>query len=196
MCGECPWPGSDPLYRDYHDQQWGRPVYDSRELFAKLCLDGQQAGLAWITILKRQDNYYRLFEAFDPHKLALWGESEVEQVLQDRGIIRNRLKVWSIVKNARGYLQIEQQHGDFARFLWQFVDYQQLDGQRQTMQQVPTASDASKAMSKALKQQGFSFVGETICYAFMQAVGMVNDHLTSCSCYQACKPSGKPACFT
>jgi len=195
MCVDCPWPGNDPLYRDYHDSQWGRPVYNSRELFAKLCLDGQQAGLSWITILKRHDNYYQAFEQFDPWRLAEWGETEVEQRLLDAGIIRNRLKVWSIVKNASGFVELEQQPGDFARFLWSFVDYQQLDGQLASMQQMPTSSEQSKAMSKALKKRGFSFVGETICYAFMQAVGMVNDHLTSCSCYQPCMAKGDP-CFT
>lgn len=195
MCGECPWPGNDPLYRHYHDTQWGRPVYDSQELFAKLCLDGQQAGLSWITILKRESHYYRVFKGFNPVKLATWGEEEVERCLQDTGIIRNRLKVWSIIKNAKGFLLIEQQQGDFARFLWQFVDNKQVDGQLTSFTDAPTQSEASRAMSKALKKYGFTFVGETICYAFMQAVGMVNDHLMSCSCYQACRAQGEP-CFT
>lgn len=186
MQGRCPWVTQDAEYIAYHDTQWGRPVNDSRELFEKLCLDGQQAGLSWITILKRTDGYRRAFADFDPHIIAAFGPADVERLLQDTGIIRNRLKVEAIIKNARAYLAMQQEGIDFAEFLWQFVGGRTRVNRWASMREAPTSTPESDAMSKALKKRGFSFVGTTICYAFMQAVGMVNDHELGCPCHQAC----------
>ncbi|WP_345336359.1 DNA-3-methyladenine glycosylase I [Ferrimonas pelagia] len=182
----CSWCGTDPLYVAYHDEQWGRPVFDKRELFEKLCLDGQQAGLSWLIILRKTENYRAAFDGFDPYKIALYDEAKVEALLQDPGIVRNRLKVNSIIKNARAYLAMEANGVDFSQYLWGFVGGQPIVNQRQAMSEVPATSAESDAMSKALKKAGFNFVGSTICYAFMQAVGMVNDHLVQCPSYQAC----------
>lgn len=183
----CPWPGEDPLYVDYHDQVWGRPVYDDRELFEKLCLDGQQAGLSWITILRKQESYRAAYAGFEPERIARFDDSDIERLLQDPGIIRNRQKIRSIINNARAYLAYREQHGSFGELLWSFVGGQQIDNRLTAMAQMPTESTESQAMSKALKKLGFSFVGPTICYAFMQAVGMVNDHLVGCPCYPLCR---------
>ncbi|TCI02740.1 DNA-3-methyladenine glycosylase I [Corallincola luteus] len=182
----CPWPGTDPLYVDYHDNVWGRPVYDDRELFEKLCLDGQQAGLAWITILRKLDTYRQAYDQFEPTLIAQYDEAKVELLLQDKGIVRNRLKVNSIIRNAKAYLAYQQNHGSFSDFLWQFVGGEPIVNHWTEMSQVPATSVESDAMSKALKQAGFNFVGSTICYAFMQAVGMINDHLVDCHCYHQC----------
>jgi len=182
----CPWPGNDPLYRAYHDNEWGRPVRDSRQLFEKLCLDGQQAGLSWITILRKIPAYRAAYAGFDPERIALFDEHDVDRLLADPGIVRNRLKVQSIIKNARAYLALEAEGIAFSDYLWGFVDGRQRVNHWHAMEQVPTSSAQSDAMARALKQRGFSFVGSTICYAFMQAVGMVNDHLVSCPCHQAC----------
>ena len=180
MQSRCPWVTQDPQYIAYHDTQWGRPVTDSRELFEKLCLDGQQAGLSWLTILKRSDGYRRAFANFDPQQIARFGAEDVERLRQDSGIIRNRLKIESIIKNARAYLAMEAEGIDFATFLWSFVGGKVQINHWQSVSEAPTSSPESDAMSKALKQRGFNFVGTTICYAFMQAVGMVNDHQTTC----------------
>ncbi|WP_037469970.1 DNA-3-methyladenine glycosylase I [Shewanella marina] len=179
----CPWTNEDPLYQAYHDDEWGRPIYDSQDLFAKLCLDGQQAGLSWYTILKKRDNYYQAYANFEPAKIVLFTEQDIERLMQDTGIVRNKLKVNSVIKNAKGFLALQQQGIDFSEFLWDFVDGKPVMNQYQTMAEVPTQTPASEAMSKALKKLGFTFVGPTICYAFMQAVGMVNDHLVNCHCY-------------
>ncbi|GGA89543.1 DNA-3-methyladenine glycosylase I [Neiella marina] len=189
---DCSWPGSDPEYRNYHDKVWGRPEFDSQQLFEKLCLDGQQAGLSWLTILRKQANYQRAFAAFNPAIIATWEDAEVEQLVTDAGIIRSRAKISAIIGNARAYLAIETSEGEFAKWLWQFVDYRQIDMALESESVMQTESIESRAMAKALKQAGFKFVGPTICYAFMQAVGMVNDHLVSCSCYEDCKPSIYP----
>lgn len=186
----CGWCGSDPLYVAYHDDVWGRPVFERRELFAKLCLDGQQAGLSWITILRKQPNYEALFHEFDPERIAAFDEQDVERLLQEPGIVRNRLKVNSIIRNARALLGYEAAGGDFAALLWSFTGGRQIDGQRQPGGPFVATSPESDAMSKALKKLGFNFVGSTICYAFMQAVGMVNDHLVTCHCHQACSWTG------
>ncbi len=186
----CSWCGTDPLYVAYHDNVWGRPVLDGRELFAKLCLDGQQAGLSWITILRKQANYEAAFFNFDPEKIARMTEADIEQQLQNPGIVRNRLKVNSIVRNARAYLAMAEKGIDFASFLWQFVEGRPVQNQWQAMSEVPANTPQSDQMSKALKKAGFNFVGTTICYAFMQAVGLVNDHLTTCHCYEACQSAG------
>jgi DNA-3-methyladenine glycosylase I len=180
----CPWCGSDPLYQQYHDKVWGRPVYDSIELFAKLCLDGQQAGLSWITILRKQQSYYQAYAQFQPEKIALFTEQDCQRLMENTGIVRNKLKINSIVKNAKAYLAIEASGQDFGEYIWQFVGGKTIVNSYASLQEIPTESPESQAMSKALKKAGFSFVGPTICYAFMQAVGMVNDHITSCHVYQ------------
>lgn len=182
----CAWVGNDDIYQEYHDNVWGRPCFDSRELFAKLCLDGQQAGLSWITILKKQANYEQAFFHFDPVKIAQMTDADVQRLMQNKGIVRNKLKIQSIIKNAKAYLDLQGQGVEFNQFLWQFVDGQVKVNQWQTKGQVPVSTSESDKMAKALKKVGFSFVGTTICYAFMQAVGMVNDHTTDCHCYQAC----------
>ena len=186
MQSRCPWVTHDPQYIAYHDTQWGRPVTDSRELFEKLCLDGQQAGLSWLTILKRSDGYRRAFANFEPQQIARFGVEDVERLRQDSGIIRNRLKIESIIKNARAYLAMEAEGIDFATFLWSFVGGKVQINHWQSVSEAPTSSPESDAMSRALKQRGFNFVGTTICYAFMQAVGMVNDHELGCPCHAQC----------
>lgn len=186
MQSRCPWVTQDPQYIAYHDTQWGRPVTDSRELFEKLCLDGQQAGLSWLTILKRSDGYRRAFANFDPQQIARFGAEDVERLRQDSGIIRNRVKIESIIKNARAYLAMEAEGIDFATFLWSFVGGKVQINHWQSVREAPTSSPESDAMSRALKQRGFNFVGTTICYAFMQAVGMVNDHELGCPCHAQC----------
>lgn len=182
----CGWVSDDPLYREYHDKVWGRPVYDPKELFAKLCLDGQQAGLSWITILKKQHTYEEAFAQFEPAIIATFDEVKVEELMQNPGIVRNRLKVNSIIKNAKGYLAYTADGSDFSAFLWSFVGGKPIVNRYTSLSQVPAQTAESEAMSKALKKLGFNFVGPTICYAFMQAVGMVNDHLVDCIAYQAC----------
>ncbi|MGI2261320.1 DNA-3-methyladenine glycosylase I [Shewanella sp. GXUN23E] len=183
----CSWVTSDPLYQDYHDKVWGRPVYDARELFAKLCLDGQQAGLSWLTILKKQGNYEMAFVDFDPYKIAEFDQAKVEELLQNPGIIRNRLKVNSIIQNAKAYIAFVEAGNDFSRFLWDFVGGKPIQNTYSREDSLPAQTPESEAMSKALKKLGFNFVGPTIVYAFMQAVGMVNDHLVDCHCYQECQ---------
>ncbi|MGL5360634.1 MAG: DNA-3-methyladenine glycosylase I [Shewanella sp.] len=182
----CDWVGDDPLYREYHDQVWGRPVYDAKELFAKLCLDGQQAGLSWITILKKQKNYEQAFAHFDPIIIATFDAAKVAELMTNPGIVRNRLKIESIIRNAKGYLAYTASGGDFSVLLWSFVGGKPIVNHFSTMAQMPAQTPESEAMSKALKKLGFNFVGPTICYAFMQAVGMVNDHLVDCIAYDAC----------
>ncbi|UPW18134.1 DNA-3-methyladenine glycosylase I [Agarivorans sp. TSD2052] len=182
----CPWCGDNDDYQHYHDNTWGRPVMDSVELFAKLCLDGQQAGLSWITILRKQQNYYRAFAQFQPEKIALFQEQDCLRLMENPGIVRNKLKINAIVKNAKAYLAIEQQGQTFSDYIWSFVGGKTMVNRYASMQDIPTESAESQAMSKALKKAGFSFVGPTICYAFMQAVGMINDHLVDCHVYQEC----------
>jgi len=179
----CGWVSSDPLYQAYHDNEWGVPETDSQALFAKLCLDGQQAGLSWITILKKQKNYESAFFNFDPEKIASMTSSDIERLMQDKGIVRNRLKIESIIRNAKGFIAIEERQS-FSDFIWQFTEGRTIINSWESFRDAPTSTGESKAMSKLLKKQGFNFVGETICYAFMQAVGMVNDHEVSCHCYQ------------
>ncbi|MDL0432804.1 DNA-3-methyladenine glycosylase I [Marinobacter sp. TBZ242] len=183
----CPWCGDDPLYVAYHDNVWGRPEYDNLALFEKLCLDGQQAGLSWITILRKQENYRAAYDHFDPQLIASYDNSKIESLLQDRGIVRNRLKVESIIRNARGYLELTEQGHSFSDFLWSFVDGQPVQNHWNSISEVPVYTPEAEAMSRALKQRGFNFVGPTIVYAFMQAVGMVNDHLTYCPQHPVCR---------
>ncbi|MGM0450130.1 MAG: DNA-3-methyladenine glycosylase I [Pseudomonadota bacterium] len=178
--GRCPWCGDAPDYVDYHDRVWGRPVTGRDELFEKLCLDGQQAGLSWLTILRKQTGYQRRFEGFQPERLAAWGEPEIGAALTDSGIVRNRRKVEAIVGNARALLAMENNGELFSAFLWSFVNDRPIINEFHTVQEIPDETPESRAMSRALKKRGFRFVGPTICYAFMQAVGMVNDHLLGC----------------
>lgn len=179
----CGWVSQDEIYIKYHDSSWGRPVQNSQLLFAKLCLEGQQAGLSWITVLKKQQNYESLFFNFEPEKIIQLTDKDVESLLQNPGIIRNRLKVNSIIKNAKAYLAMREQQLDFSEFLWQFVEGKTIINEWKKTADIPTTTLQSDAMSKALKKTGFSFVGSTICYAFMQATGMVNDHIVECHCY-------------
>ncbi len=176
----CDWCGEDALYQDYHDNVWGKPVYDSKELFAKLILDGAQAGLSWITILRKMENYYEAFDQFDPIKMASYDDQKVEELMNNSGIVRNRLKINAAITNAKAYLNLEKEQS-FSDYLWAFVDHKPIINSWQRLDQVPAQTELSQSISKDLKKRGFKFVGPTIVYAFMQAVGMVNDHLTSCS---------------
>ncbi len=176
----CWWCGEDELYQDYHDLEWGVPVHDDRLLFEFLCLEGAQAGLSWITILRKRENYRRVFDNFDAGKIAGYQDEKIAALLQDPGIVRNRLKVNGFVKNARALLELHEQGMTLDEYLWNFVDGEPLQNDRQTIDQVPANTDISDAMSKDLKKRGFTFVGSTICYAFMQAAGLVNDHTVDC----------------
>ncbi len=178
----CTWCGDDPLYVEYHDTEWGVPERDPRALWEKLVLDGFQAGLAWITILRKRDNFRRAFAGFDPEVIATWGEADVQRLLADPGIVRHRGKIEATIGNAQAWLQIEAD-GGFAPFLWRFVDGAPVQNRWASMAEVPTETAASQAMSKALKQAGFRFCGPTIVYAFMQATGLVNDHIVPCHCH-------------
>jgi DNA-3-methyladenine glycosylase I len=180
----CPWPGEDPLYILYHDEEWGLPVYDDQALFAKLLLDGAQAGLSWITILRKRQNYYTAFDSFDPEKMARYDDAKIAELLANPGIVRNRQKVNAFVRNAQAYLRLGSEMGSFSDYLWGFVGGTPIVNTWKTMAELPATSPESEAMSKALKQRGFGFVGPTICYAFMQAVGMVNDHIVDCFRYK------------
>lgn len=179
----CGWVTNDPLYMAYHDDEWGVPTPDARELFEMLCLEGQQAGLSWITVLKKRENYRRAFHQFDPQRVAAMTEQDVATLLQDASIIRHRGKIEAIITNARAYLAMQEAGEDFVTFIWSFVDGQPQRNQWQQLSQVPAKTEQSDAMSKALKKRGFKFIGSTTCYAFMQASGLVNDHLTGCCCY-------------
>src|SRR5688500_13639096 len=183
----CPWPAKDPLYLHYHDKVWGVPEYDSKALFAKLILDGAQAGLSWITILRRQKGYMDVFENLDPENLARYSDKKLEKILTDDRIIRNRLKVYSARKNAIAYMDMKDQGIDFSQHLWSFVDGKPIINKHKTLADFRTTSPESDALSKDLKKRGFTFVGSTIVYAFMQAVGMYNDHVVTCFRYKELK---------
>lgn len=182
MSERCTWCGTDPLYVDYHDTEWGVPETDPRALWEKLILDGFQAGLAWITILRKREGFRSAFAGFDPQTIAHWGEADVARLLADPGIVRHRGKIEATIGNARAWLAIEEK-GGFAPFLWQFVDGSPVQNRFASMREVPVDTPASQAMSKALKKAGFKFCGPTITYAFMQATGMVNDHMVTCPCH-------------
>ncbi|EPC5866853.1 DNA-3-methyladenine glycosylase I [Escherichia coli] len=184
----CGWVSQDPLYIAYHDNEWGVPETDSKKLFEMICLEGQQAGLSWITVLKKRENYRACFHQFDPVKVAAMQEEYVERLVQDAGIIRHRGKIQAIIGNARAYLQMEQNGEPFVDFVWSFVNHQPQVTQATTLSEIPTSTSASDALSKALKKRGFKFVGTTICYSFMQACGLVNDHVVGCCCYPGNKP--------
>jgi DNA-3-methyladenine glycosylase I len=176
----CAWAGDDPLYVAYHDLEWGVPVHDDRLLFEFLVLEGAQAGLSWITILRKRENYRRAFEGFDPRRVARYGPEEVAILLADAGIVRNRLKIESAIANARAVLDVAGEFGSFDAYLWRFVDGAPIRNARGSLAELPAATEESRAMSKDLLRRGFRFVGPTICYALMQAVGMVNDHTVDC----------------
>jgi DNA-3-methyladenine glycosylase I len=176
----CWWPGTDALYIDYHDREWGVPVHDDRRLFEFIVLEGAQAGLSWITILRKREAYRAAFDAFDPEKVARYDARRVERLLKNEGIVRNRLKVESAVKNARAFLEVQEEFGSFAKYQWAFVDGRPVVNRFEDKKQIPPRTPLSDAISKDLKRHGFSFVGSTIVYAHMQAVGMVNDHVVSC----------------
>jgi DNA-3-methyladenine glycosylase I len=184
MRQRCAWAGDDPLYRDYHDREWGVPVHDDRRLFEFLILEGAQAGLAWITILRKRENYRRAFDGFDPELVSRYGEAKVRELLADPGIVRNRLKVASAISNAQAFLGVQQEHGSFDRFLWRFVGGEPIKNAWKSLSELPATTRESDALSKELRRRGFKFVGSTICYAFMQAVGMVNDHTVDCFRYR------------
>lgn len=172
---------------DYHDREWGVPVHDDRVLFEFLTLEGAQAGLSWSTILKKRQNYRDAFKQFDPRKVAKYDDAKQAELLTNPGIVRNRLKISSTIDNAKAFLAVQAEFGSFDKYIWSFVDGKPLQNARQSMSEVPASTPESDAMSKDLKRRGFRFVGTTICYAFMQAVGMVNDHLVTCHCYSALK---------
>lgn len=179
----CGWVSDDPLYIHYHDHEWGKPCTDGQRLFEMLCLEGQQAGLSWITVLKKRPHYRHCFHQFAPQRVAKMSDEEVETLLQDKGIIRHRGKIQAIIRNAQAYLAMEEQGEDFVNFIWQFVGHQPQINQWQSPSEVPAKTATSDALSKALKKRGFTFIGSTICYAFMQACGLVNDHLVGCDYY-------------
>ena len=176
----CGWAGSDPLYIAYHDTEWGVPSHDPRHLFEMLILEGAQAGLSWITILRKREHYRRAFDGFNPEKIARYTPARIAKLMADPGIVRNRLKVEGTVRNARAFLVIGDEDGDVAAWFWQFVHGKPIRNRWKTLGEVPATTAESDAMSRALKKRGFTFVGSTICYSFMQATGMVDDHLTTC----------------
>lgn len=181
----CSWAGTDPLYIAYHDHEWGVPLHDERKLFEMLILDGAQAGLSWTTILKKRDNYRAAFDAFDPHKMARYGERKVQALLDNPGIVRNRLKVAAAIQNAKMLLKLQEQEGSLDEYLWRYVDGKPIVNAWRSIKEIPPRTPLSDTISKDLSRRGFKFVGPTICYAFMQAVGMVNDHTIDCFRYRA-----------
>lgn len=183
MRTRCSWAGDNPLYVAYHDHEWGMPVHDDRRLFEFLILEGAQAGLSWITILRKRERYREAFDGFDPAVVARYGERKIARLLADPGIVRNRLKIESAVRNARAFIQVQEEFGSFDAYVWRFVGGTPMRNARKTLSEVPAKSVESDAMSRDLVTRGFKFAGSTICYAFMQAVGMVNDHTTDCFRY-------------
>jgi DNA-3-methyladenine glycosylase I len=176
----CAWCGTDPLYVSYHDKEWGAPVHDDRKLFEMLILEGAQAGLSWITILRKRENYRKAFDNFDAKRIAKYDAKKVKQLLANEGIVRNRLKIAATIGNARAYLAVQKEFGSFDTYIWQFVGGTPIKNSPHTMKEVPAKTNESDAMSKDLKMRGFKFVGSTICYAFMQACGLVDDHTRNC----------------
>lgn len=176
----CAWCGNDPLYQAYHDQEWGVPVHDDSRLFEFLILEGAQAGLSWLTILRKRDNYRTAFDHFDAARIARYDADKIAALLQNAGIVRNRLKIQATITNAQQFLQVQQAFGSFDMFIWSFVQHRPIVNHWQDLSQVPARTELSDALSKTLQKRGFKFVGSTICYAFMQAIGMVNDHTTNC----------------
>ena len=186
VAGRCPWPGEDPLYVTYHDEEWGVPEYDDRALFEKLILDGFQAGLSWITILKKRENFREAFDGFEPEVIARYKPARVEKLLKNPGIIRHRGKIEATIGNARAWLDMMEKGEGFSDFLWSFTDGVPQQNKWKSIAQVPAETPMSVSMSKELKKRGFKFCGPTIVYAFAQAVGIVNDHLVTCPCHKTC----------
>lgn len=183
----CTWPGDDPLMNQYHDEEWGVPLHDDRKIFEFMILDAFQAGLSWKTILHKRKNFEKAFANFDVAKIAKFNEKKVEALLQDAGIIRNRLKIMATITNAQRFMEVQKEFGSFDQYIWQFVGHKPMDSKRAAMSEVPAKTAESDAMSKDLLKRGFKFVGSTICYAFMQAAGMVNDHVMTCPRYKQVK---------
>jgi DNA-3-methyladenine glycosylase I len=180
MPDRCGWSTSDPLYIEYHDKEWGVPVHDDRKLFEMLILEGVQAGLSWITILRKRENYRKAFDRFDPAKIARYDARKKRKLLADAGIVRNRLKIEAAIGNAKSFLAVKKEFGSFDKYIWQFVGNKPKQNRRKSLKDIPPKTIESDAMNKDLKARGFRFVGSTICYAFMQATGMVNDHIMPC----------------
>ena len=187
MCKKtrCSWAGELPIYIDYHDNEWGRPVHDDNKLFEMLILEGMQAGLSWITVLKKREAFRDAFDGFIPGKVALYGEAKIQKLLTNEGIIRNRLKINAAVTNARAFLNVQKKYGSFDKFIWAYVDDTPIQNRPKKVEDLPATTPLSDQISKDLKKLGFKFVGSTIIYAFMQATGMVNDHVVDCFVYQA-----------
>ena len=179
----CQWVNDEPIYIDYHDNEWGQPVYDDQRLFEFLILEGMQAGLSWITVLKKRENFRKAFDQFDPKKIAAYDQRKITELLNNAGIIRNRLKIAASIQNAKAYFKLKTEKESFSNYLWSFVEGAPIQNRWQTFSEVPATTTLSDQLSKDLKARGFKFVGSTICYAFMQAVGMVNDHTKDCFCY-------------
>lgn len=186
MCEKirCSWAGNIPVYIDYHDNEWGRPVHDDNRLFEMLVLEGMQAGLNWITVLKKREAFREAFDGFDPGKVSIYDEAKIQKLLSNKGIIRNRLKVNAVVTNAKAFLEVQEKHGSFNKFIWTYVDHTPIRNCWNKMEEIPATTLLSDQINNDLKKMGFKFVGSTIIYAFMQATGMVNDHLTNCFVYQ------------
>lgn len=178
----CPWGCTSPNMQKYHDFKWGKPEHDDQELFAMLCLEGAQAGLSWATILDREENYRKAFDGFNPAVVAEYTDEKLEMLREDAGIIRNRLKIQSVVTNAKAFLQVQKEFGSFDKYIWSFTDGKVIDNHLKTQSEMPAETELSKAISKDLKKRGFKFVGPTIIYSYLQAIGIINDHLLSCPC--------------
>ena len=190
MKRRCDWSGTDPLYVKYHDREWGVPVHDDRRLFEMLILEGAQAGLSWLTILKKREAFREAFDRFDPCRVAKYNGRKIRELLSNPKIIRNRLKIQAAVQNAKAFLEVVDEFGSFDRYIWRFVGGKPIQSRRARLKDIPARTEESDALSKDLKKRGFKFVGSTICYAFMQAVGMVNDHLAGCFRYKEIKKAG------
>jgi len=180
----CAWVSTDPLYISYHDTEWGVPVHDDKKIFEFLVLEGMQAGLSWLTVLRKRENFRKAFSDFDYNKIARYDEKKIEELLDNVGIIRNRLKIVSVIQNAKAFLEVQKEYGSFDAYIWQFVQNKPIQHDFLTLEEIPATTEISDAMSKDLKKRGFNFVGSTICYSHMQATGMVNDHTMDCFRYQ------------
>ncbi|MDL2300174.1 DNA-3-methyladenine glycosylase I [Clostridiaceae bacterium OttesenSCG-928-D20] len=180
----CGWAGEDELYCKYHDEEWGKPLHDERRLFEMLCLEGAQAGLSWITILRKRENYRKAFDNFDIEEILKYDEKKIAELLEDSGIIRNRLKIRSVITNAEAFRAVQKEFGSFDKFIWGYVDNKPTKNRFQSLEEVPACTELSDRISKDLKKRGFKFIGSTIVYAYMQSIGMVNDHVSGCFLYE------------
>ena len=187
MIKRCTWVTSEPLYMEYHDKEWGVPVYDDRLLFEMLCLEGAQAGLSWWTILQKRDNYRKAFDYFEAKSIVDYTEEKLQSLIEDKGIVRNKLKINSVKTNALAFLKVQKEYGSFSNYIWHFVDNKPIINRWETREEVPVTNEISEKMGKQLKKDGFKFIGSTICYSYMQAVGMVNDHTLDCFCHPSRK---------